>query len=90
MESIGLIAFLGTVSTVALGILSIFRRWRPYASFVLGASVLVGLSVARQVTEGKTSVLEIWVTCFFIMLGVQVLLAPVALVTFLFMQTKKP
>jgi len=82
MESFSLLALVGTVSTATLGGLSIFKRWRPYSLSVLGASVLVGLSVARQVLEVRTSAIELWLTCFFVMLGVQVLLAPVALVTF--------
>lgn len=88
MESFILIAVLGTLSTAILGVLSFFKKFQPYAISVLGASSLVAVSVMRQ-DAGIGRGMEIWITCSFIMLGVQVLLVPIALVTFLIKRSRK-
>lgn len=90
MESFTLIALLGTLSTAIFGVLSFFKRFQPYALFVLGGSGMVALSVGRQDGGIWGNLFESWVTCSFIMLGVQVLLAPIALGAFIFQRSRKP
>lgn len=83
MESFMLIGLLGTITSVSLGVLACFKKWQPYALFVLGASFLVANFFGRQAAGESSRWIEIWLTYSFIMLGVQVVLAPVALVAFI-------
>lgn len=84
MESIVLLAIIGVLSTTALIVLSISRKLRPYCLTVLGASVYVALSVRDQAIGYERNLLEAWPTYLYIMFGVQVLGAPVALIAFIF------